>query len=192
VNRVIIFMLVAMVVVFSNVNILSAADGNSPAGTKATIPAGIEKSKAALKAGVKSDVNTPVEPNKVDPNDPNSPMGKWRKEFGESIERLEENKEDESREWTQRSTENRINRLKSIDSQVAEELDLIRNVALDEKAAKTVEAINRVLEVRKDRLAKLIESIEEARKEDRRKERQEKIEQRRKEVEDRRSRTGSR
>ncbi len=130
---------------------------------------------------------------KVDPNkDPNVIRAKWLKGFNASLERMEQNNQSESREWTQRSTENRINRLKAMDSQVTAEFDLIRRTALEEKASKTVEAIDLILGARKERLEKLIESIEEAKKEDRRKEMQEKQEkreremQRRKDMEERR------
>lgn len=190
-HRVIIFMLVALFVFFCNVNILSAAEGNSAAQTKSTATVKVEKPKVTTpKTGLKSDANIPAEPNRIDPNaEPNAMTAKWRKDLDESIERLELNNQDESREWTQRLSENRVSRLRAIDKQVTEEFDLIRSVALEENAARTVESIDRVLVVRKERLEKLIDSIEEARKEERKKDLQEKREQRRKEIEERRSRT---
>jgi len=188
VNRVAIFTLVAMVVLFSNAGILfAAADSNSAAQTKSITPVKAEKPKVTVKKNVKSDANAPAEPNKIGPKvDPNVIKAKWQKELDASIERLEQSTLDETKEWTQRSAENRIGRLKSLDKQVTEQFDLIRKIAAEEDALRTVETINRILESRKDRLEKLIESIkEDVKKEERRKELQEKRDQQRKEREDR-------
>lgn len=181
-NRIVILMLVALVVLLGNLDALfAAADSNSTSQTKPVTPAKMEKAKVALKPGAKSDANAPAKPKKIDPNtDPNVVKAKWQKSLDEEMEKLEKTKESDSREWTQRSTENRINRLKSLDKQVTEELDLIRKTAVEEKATRTVGTIDRILTVRKERLDKLIESIEEARKEERRREREKEREEKEK------------
>lgn len=192
-NRVVILMLVALAVFFCNVNVLWAADSNSATQTKSSVPAKTAKPKVTPKTTLKSDANAPAEPNIIEPNNEPNEKGKWQQDVNDTIERMEQRNQDESREWTQRSAENRINRLKSLDNQVTEEFNLIRKIALEEKAAKTVEVIDRVLEARKERLGKLIGSIEDAnKKEERRKELQEKkqkeIEERRRRLEQQRNR----
>jgi hypothetical protein len=173
-------MLVALAVLFSNLDSLfAAADSNSTSQTKSMTPAKAEKAKVTLKPGSKPDANAPAAPKKIDPNsDPNALKAKWQKSLDEAMEKLEKNKESDSREWTQRSAESRVNRIKSLDKQVTEELDLIRKTAVEEKAARTVETIDRVLANRKERLDKLIDSIEEARKKEIRKEKEDRDKER--------------
>jgi len=178
VNRVIILMVVLLIVFFSDpAALFAAADSNSAAQTKSVTPAKAEKpmAKVTLKKGLKADANEPAGPKKYDPNtDPNVIKAKWQKELDDEIGKIEKTSQDESREWTQRAAEGRINRLKATDKQVTAEFDLIRKLATEEKATKTVEAIDRILVVRKERLDKLIDSIEESRKKERQKELQEK------------------
>jgi len=181
VNRIIILMLVALAVLFCNLDSLfAAADSNSTSQTKSVTPAKAEKAKVTFKPGSKSDANAPAAPKKIDPNtDPNTAKSKALEELDKALENIVNENEQKRVERTQRSAENRIENIKLYYSHVATELNLIRKVAIEEKAEKTVEAIDRVLENRSKRLEKRLAEIEDERKTERQKEREERREKER-------------
>ena len=73
-----------------------------------------------------------------------------------------------------RSTvENRLNLAKAVQRQVVSELDFIRELAVEEGAVKTTEAIDRLLTSREKRFEKVINTMEEEKKRARRIEQEE-------------------
>lgn len=67
----------------------------------------------------------------------------------------------EMREWLQTTTDNRMNQVRAVERQVRAELDAIRKIAVEEKAVKTVAAIDGIALNRQERFRKLLKKIEE-------------------------------
>ena len=102
--------------------------------------------------------------------DPNKVMAAVREFEGleQELEQVDKKSSDEIRLWLQRETDNRIGLAKSAHDQVEEEIMLIRKLAVEEGAKKTIAAIDGLLLNRQGRFDKLIEKLREERRELRR------------------------
>ena len=67
----------------------------------------------------------------------------------------------EVREWLDKKTDNRVDLTKALDRQVRAEIRFIRDVAVEEKAKKTTDAIDALLLRRQEQLKKLVADMEE-------------------------------
>lgn len=81
----------------------------------------------------------------------------------ESLTALDGQGQQEMSEWLQRTTDNRMTLTTIVEKQVSAELDLIRKIAVEEKAVKTVAAIDGIALNRQERSKKLLQQMEEAR-----------------------------
>lgn len=95
--------------------------------------------------------NSPKEPNEID---------KLKESF-ESVN-VKKNSQKETQEWARNMAENRRTLAEIVQDQVAEELKFIRDIAVKERAVKTVDAIDVVLADRTERYAKIIEKAAKA------------------------------
>ena len=85
--------------------------------------------------------------------------GKELKGIRNDLRKLKKSGAKQSREWTRR----RIDTAKlaeSVEKQIVDELDLIRSIAFEESATKTMAVIDLVLESRKVRFDELVEALE--------------------------------
>jgi hypothetical protein len=73
---------------------------------------------------------------------------------------LDRQSQNEMREWLQVTTDNRINQVRAVERQVKAEMDAIRKIAVEEKAAKTVAAIDGLELSRLERMRKLLKNIQ--------------------------------
>jgi hypothetical protein len=64
-------------------------------------------------------------------------------------------------EWLKSTTDNRMNQVRAVERQVRAELDAIRKIAVEEKAVKTVAAIDGLSLNRQERSRKLLKKMEE-------------------------------
>jgi hypothetical protein len=69
--------------------------------------------------------------------------------------------QNEMREWLQKTTDNRVTLERAVERQVRAELDFIRKLAVEEKAVKTVAAIDGIALNRQERSRKLLRRMEE-------------------------------
>ena len=74
---------------------------------------------------------------------------------------LDRQSQGEMREWLQRTTDNRSALAKATERQVRAELEVIRKIAAEEKANKTVAAIDGLMLVRQERTVKLVRKMDE-------------------------------
>ena len=101
----------------------------------------------------------------VDTNDPNAVKASYRKFRGleAALENLNERADKETREWRNK-TEDKIALAKAVQEQIVRELTFIRELAVEEKAAKTTAAIDGLLMMRKERFNATLKNIEELKK----------------------------
>ena len=125
--------------------------------------------------------------------DSNAPEVKprWLEELEEALGEVNQQSQQEMREWMRGEVEHKMNLAIAVQEQVTAELNFIRELAVEEGAVKTTEAIDRLLASRDERLGEIVKKMEEERRRERLKEREEKRgrdrEQRRKDREDRRT-----
>jgi hypothetical protein len=102
-----------------------------------------------------------TEPNQV--ADPNKIRAKVKSFAGleKTLADLDRQSQIEVNEWLKSTTDNRINQVRAIERQVKAELDAIRKIALEEKAAKTVAAIDGLELNRLERMRKLFRKMQE-------------------------------
>jgi hypothetical protein len=102
-----------------------------------------------------------TEPNQV--ADPNKVRAKVKSFAGleKTLADLDRQSQIEIREWLQVTTDNRINQVRAVERQVKAELDAIRKIAVEEKAAKTVAAIDGLELNRLERMRKLLRRMQE-------------------------------
>jgi hypothetical protein len=170
-------------------NDVRAAGVENPAGEET--PAQQKASRANVPADVEAVVG-PNEPNAVPgPNDVNEII---RKQFGplESIwRRLDVSGQKELNVWMEQSIEKRTNIVKVVNEQIIAELGFVRQLAVQEKASKTVIAVDRLLNSRKLRVESVLKQLDEAsarktRIEELREKREREQEERRRDAEERR------
>ena len=91
-----------------------------------------------------------------------------------TFERVNKSSRDEIREWMRSRLEHRITLLKAVQEQRNQEFGLLRELAVEEGAVKTIEAIDHLLAARRERYEDVISRTEQERKKLLRKEREEK------------------
>jgi hypothetical protein len=94
--------------------------------------------------------------------DPNKVRARVRAIEGleKALAELDRQSQNEIREWLQVTTDNRINQVRAVERQVKAEMDAIRKIAVEEKAAKTVAAIDGLELSRLERMRKLLKNIQ--------------------------------
>jgi len=102
-----------------------------------------------------------TEPNQV--ADPNKVRAKVKSFTGleKTLADLDRQSQIEVNEWLKSTTDNRINQVRAVERQVKAELDAIRKIAVEEKAAKTVAAIDGLELNRLERMRKLFRRMQE-------------------------------
>lgn len=115
------------------------------------------------------DVNSIADVNAVaEPNDPNATRGRWFQELERVLTHLDDETQEEIRDWVQMEAERRINVAQRIYDRITEEFNAIREVAVEEKAVNTVEAVDRMLQSRAERFERVLKRLEESRREQQR------------------------
>ena len=105
-------------------------------------------------------VAKPTEPDPL--ADPNKVKAKVKSFAGleKALSDLDRQSQSELREWLQTTTDNRMNQVRAVERQVRAELDFIRKLAVEEKAVKTVAAIDGLELNRLERMRKLLKTIQ--------------------------------
>ena len=95
--------------------------------------------------------------------DPNKVRARVRAIEGleKALAELDRQSQSEIREWLQKTTDNRTILERAVERQVRAEFDLIRKLAVEEKAVKTVAAIDGMALNRQERAKKLLKKMEE-------------------------------
>jgi hypothetical protein len=95
--------------------------------------------------------------------DPNKVRARVRAIEGleKALAELDRQSQNEIREWLQKTTDNRTILERAVERQVRAEFDLIRKLAVEEKAVKTVAAIDGMALNRQERAKKLLKKMEE-------------------------------
>lgn len=159
-KRLLIPTLVLMVTSFGLINVFAGETG-AKKDSKADVAV-----KPANKG--KSDANSVKEA-----NEPNVPKEDKLTEFKEDFDKIKESGTREAEAWTARTKNiNKSRFLQAAQSQVGEELSLLKKVAAAEGAAKTVIAIDRMIQLRQERIDEIEKALEEEKKEERLKEKE--------------------
>jgi len=100
------------------------------------------------------------------PNAPNAPIPAYKMFEGleEALEQLNRTGVGEIREWERGDVANKINLAKTVEEQITAEFNFIRELAVEEGAAKTTAAIDGLLAHRQKRSEEINQKLEEARK----------------------------
>ena len=119
-----------------------------------------EKSTAAGRSTQEtaSDPNTPTDANTT-AQEPNAPKLNFS-EVAAVMKEVDKRSRKELQQWRSIKAENSVDLLNAIREQVVAELNAVRQFAVEENAAKTVEAIDRLLESRDKRLSKVVRKLE--------------------------------
>ena len=101
-----------------------------------------------------------TEPNQI--ADPNKIRAKVKSFAGleKTLSDLDRQSQGEVNAWLQSTTDNRMNQVRAVERQVRAELDAIRRIAVEEKAVKTVAAIDGLELNRMERMRKLLKRIQ--------------------------------
>lgn len=101
--------------------------------------------------------------------DPNKIIAKIKEFEGlqEELDKVDDESRDEEQAWLQTRTDNRLNLARSVKKQVATELIFLRKLAEQEKAEKTLAAIDGLLLKRHERFESITEKLEEQKREQR-------------------------
>lgn len=112
-----------------------------------------------------TDVNNVVDPNKtqIDKED----------ETEKALLHIDQEGKKEVREWLNRKVENRIALAKAVQRSTIAELTLLRQLAVEEEAEKTVQAVDQLLAARNKRFEKIIKKLQAEQKSNRMKAREE-------------------
>jgi len=112
-----------------------------------------------------ADVNNVVDPNKtqIDKED----------ETEKALLHIDQEGKKEVREWLNRKVENRIALAKAVQRSTIAELTLLRQLAVEEEAEKTVQAVDQLLAARNKRFEKIIKKLQAEQKSNRMKAREE-------------------
>ena len=113
------------------------------------------------------DANTTADANSVtETNEPNAtqPAYKMYEGLEEALEDINQSGQTEISEWERGDVGNKINLAKDVQEQITAELNFIREIAVEEGAAKTTAAIDGLLAYREKRSEEINEKLEEARK----------------------------
>jgi len=119
---------------------------------------------AGIQAGPQGPVAAPRRPTiQIDPNE----IQKQLKQFeglAAAIKKLDDKSETEQRAWIQRRSDNRIPLLSLMEQQFGEEMGFVKPIAVEEKAEKTVKAIDDLTAKRKKRAEQINEQLREQRR----------------------------
>lgn len=126
--------------------------------------------KNAADANSIADVNIAADANAV--ADANAMRG--FRGLEKTLERVNKSGRDEIREWMRSRLEHRITLLKAVQERRNQEFGLLRKLAVEEGAVRTVEAIDHLLAARRERYEDVISRTEQERKKLLRREREEK------------------
>jgi len=131
---------------------------NSAAAAKAKEPAQVERPspKGAADANTVADANTLADANAAE-NEP-----ELSEEVERSLKRLNTRSGREKRLWTYGRTLDRARLVRAVQTQVEAELNVIRQLAVEEGAVETTEVIDRILAARNERVEQIIERLESA------------------------------
>jgi hypothetical protein len=119
---------------------------------------------AGVQAGPQGPVAAPRRPTiQIDPNE----IQKQMKQFeglAAAIKKVDDKSETEQRAWIQRRADNRIPLLTAVEQQFGEEMGFVKPIAVEEKAEKTVKAIDDLSAKRKKRAEQINEQLREQRR----------------------------
>lgn len=119
---------------------------------------------AGIQAGPQGPVAAPRRPTvQIDPNE----IQKQMKQFeglAAAIKKVDDKSETEQRAWIQRRADNRIPLLAAAEQQFSDEMGFVKPIAVEEKAQKTVKAIDDLTAKRKKRAEQINEQLREQRR----------------------------
>jgi len=101
-----------------------------------------------------ADANTTVEPNVEGPH------AKMLKDIEKAFEDVKRGGQKEGREWLKFKDKERISLTRAIQGQVLDELDVLREIAVEEEAVKTTAAIDMLIADRQERYKKVLTRME--------------------------------
>ena len=146
-----------------------AYEGGPPPGYGG--PAQAEKQKRAEEEKQErkpvKDANTTADANSItETNEPNAnqPAYKMYEGLEEALEDINQSGRTEISEWERGDVGNKIKLAKDVQEQITAELNFIRELAVEEGAAKTTAAIDGLLAYREKRSEEINEKLEEARR----------------------------
>ena len=146
--------LTAILTLITMIVCVSAVFAETPAkkAVKPVEKAAAEQAKAVKKAVKEIDANAVTDANGAD--EPNKVS-----EVEKGFEAASESAEKEYQEVTRQSAENRVKMMTAMQKQAVAELVYIRNLAVQEGATKTVQAVDLAIEKQKDRYEERIQSM---------------------------------
>jgi hypothetical protein len=100
------------------------------------------------------DANAAVEPNEEDPH------VKMLKDIEKAFENLKRGSQREGREWMRLKGEEGMDLVKAVQKQLLDELNVLREIAVEEDAVKTTAAIDKLLADRQERFEKVLKRME--------------------------------
>lgn len=181
-KRLIILMSILLLVFCSFGSALAVTEQkSSESAAKEEGPTQVEKpaQKGDTDANAVTDANEVADANAVEAE------ARVFKELEEPLETISKKRKKETRAWMRRGAEDKISLANAVQKQITIELNFLRELAVEEGAAKTTEAIDRLLASRQERFEEIIEKIEKRKEKARLTEREER---RRKDREDKRTR----
>lgn len=101
-----------------------------------------------------ADANTAVEPNEEDPH------AKMLEDIEKAFENIKRGGQREERGWIQLKAEEKTDLIKAVRDQVLNELNVLREIAIEEEAVKTTAAIDKLLADREERFEKVLKRME--------------------------------
>jgi hypothetical protein len=113
--------------------------------------------KAISDANSPHDANAPAEPNAAE---------ELPKELAEAMQHIDSEGRAETREWIRSETEDRTSLAKAVQEQVTTELNFLRQLAVEEGAVKTTNAIDLLLANRQKRFENILQRMEEEKTKD--------------------------
>ena len=112
-----------------------------------------------------ADMNNTIDPNKTQIDE--------KDETEKALLHIDQESKKEVREWLNRKVENRIALAKAVQRSTIAELTLLRQLAIEEEAEKTVQAVDQLLAARNKRFEKIIKKLQAEQKSNRIKTREE-------------------
>ncbi len=101
-----------------------------------------------------ADANIPKEPNAEDL------QAKMLEDIEKAFEELERGSQKEERGWLQLKAEKKTELVKAVQKQLLDELNVLREIAVEEGAVKTTAAIDKLLGDRQERFEKVLERLD--------------------------------
>jgi len=101
-----------------------------------------------------ADANIPKEPNAEDL------QAKMLEDIEKAFEELKRGSQKEERGWLQLKAEKKTELVKAVQKQLLDELNVLREIAIEEKAVKTTAAIDKLLGDRQERFKKVLKRMD--------------------------------